>query len=860
MFQFEYQSRFLLLFGKFFWCFCAYDSTSYQNNLFENSGTKYKALAGGEIQLPCNITSLAPNDAISTIFWYKGDSLGSPLYTVDSRNSSNIDNARHFAGEALRNRATFNISAQFAFLSISPVKEDDNGEYRCRVDFRWSRTINTIVFLEIIVPAHKIVIKDGDDHELPDSVSSYGEGSSLSVRCNAYGGKPPPAVHWYSDGTLKDDSFTTQITDNGLITSNEMTISPLNRSNLNKVITCQAINTNLTRPITKSFTLDINLYPLFIKIISIKRPLSAGKSTEITCNTRGSRPAAKLIWYLGQKPLSTSRDFSEEDANGTYNSTSILNFVPLSNHNQASLICKSENLRLVNSSIRDEWLLNIYYTPKVEIFLRSPIEPNGITEGDEVIFECLIDSNPIVKDVGWFHNNQTLTADLKHGLVIENTTMVIKRIEKKHSGEYSCFAENIEGKNVSNTVIIKVNYAPTCRSNQQKLYVTSLGEPVRVYCAVDAEPKEVEMSWKVNQTILDQDVIANNKDDALVSSIMYTPIHERDYGTLECRARNKVGVRMEPCVFSVLPAERPGPVHDCSVTNQTWESVWITCQPGPDGGMNQTFIAQVYDNRKEKLLANLTHPERPSFLISGLSSSATYVLELFAKNSKGSSNGISITAQTLSMQEQKSEQLTDIKFDPYLAMAVALCSTFALVAIIIVLIITIRNRDERNDSRRKNCSTPIEFDERDIQEPDVVPSSRASKAYNIAVMANSSSPKVEQSVYSANNISVLADNSGENLAKKINSMANASEFFQHQSNLIHQKISSDCLSLSEDLGLTRITSFDDDKCIVPFGPYEKIITCNGGFNTLPRLDPRFSSRIPQENAINDDEYTFSTPV
>ncbi|RWS30271.1 sidestep protein-like protein [Leptotrombidium deliense] len=37
-----------------------------------------------------------------------------------------------------------------SFLTIANIKEEDAGEYRCRVDFRWARTINTVVILDII--------------------------------------------------------------------------------------------------------------------------------------------------------------------------------------------------------------------------------------------------------------------------------------------------------------------------------------------------------------------------------------------------------------------------------------------------------------------------------------------------------------------------------------------------------------------------------------------------------------------------------------------------------------------------------------------------------------------------------------
>lgn len=57
-------------------------------------------------------------------------------------------------------------------------------------------------------------------------------------------------------------------------------------------------------------------------------------------------------------------------------------------------------------------------TPKVQLFLRSSTASHLVSEEEEVIFECIIESNPIVQHVGWLHNNDILDADLKHGKYI----------------------------------------------------------------------------------------------------------------------------------------------------------------------------------------------------------------------------------------------------------------------------------------------------------------------------------------------------------------------------------------------------------------------------------------------------------
>ena len=101
-----------------------------------------------KIHLPCNITSPSPDDNITLILWYKSDMKNSPIYTVDNRHI--VVTPHHHPNELFGERANFNLSVQPALLSIEPVQEDDEGEYRCRVDFRWGRTLTSIIKLKVI--------------------------------------------------------------------------------------------------------------------------------------------------------------------------------------------------------------------------------------------------------------------------------------------------------------------------------------------------------------------------------------------------------------------------------------------------------------------------------------------------------------------------------------------------------------------------------------------------------------------------------------------------------------------------------------------------------------------------------------
>ncbi|CAG2165936.1 unnamed protein product [Oppiella nova] len=95
------------------------------------------------------------DDSITLILWYRGDTTGGPIYSVDARQMP-TKQGQHFLSDDLTNRATLNISIRPAILTIDPVRAEDEGEYRCRVDFRWGRTMNTVVGL-IVIATNKLV-------------------------------------------------------------------------------------------------------------------------------------------------------------------------------------------------------------------------------------------------------------------------------------------------------------------------------------------------------------------------------------------------------------------------------------------------------------------------------------------------------------------------------------------------------------------------------------------------------------------------------------------------------------------------------------------------------------------------------
>ena len=79
-------------------------------------------------------------------------------------------------------------------------------------------------------------------------------------------GRPPPSVIWMKDGVIIDDSFTT-VNDRslGFVVENELLMKHLSRSDIDSVLSCEAINSNLTSRTSATVSLDLSckFLPLF---------------------------------------------------------------------------------------------------------------------------------------------------------------------------------------------------------------------------------------------------------------------------------------------------------------------------------------------------------------------------------------------------------------------------------------------------------------------------------------------------------------------------------------------------------------------------------------------------------------------
>ncbi|GFR11065.1 uncharacterized protein TNCT_562692 [Trichonephila clavata] len=689
------------------------------------------AVAGRRASLPCNLSE--PDDSVTLILWYKGETKA-PIYTLDARKGA-LDKARHFPSTELGARANFVMSNDPPTLEMNPVFAEDDGVYKCRTEFKRSRTLTQMVRLHVIVPVREVIIMDEHGQRLRDVIGPYDEGSYVSLICEAEG-IPHPTVTWWRESVLVDETFSQ--TSQGYV-RNELALPKLHRSDLLVTYSCQASNTNLTVPVSASVTIDINLKPLDVRITSIQRHFSAGRKVQLSCESSGARPRAQLTWWLDNKRIQSGKETVSDNL-----TSSSLSFLPKADDNGKILSCRSQNPALSNSAIEDGWTLTVFFVPELKLVLGANIQPDAIKEGTDVFFECNVRANPWVNEVKWRFEGFPLYGNTSAGIIVSNHSLVLQKVRKEHRGCYQCVAVNSEGEGRSEEVMLKVKYAPVCRHPSVAVHGVARYEAVNVSCEVEADPPQVSFRWALNNTVENID-IPSQSSEGTISTVVYTPRTMLGYGALLCWAQNNIGHQKDPCIIRIIPAGPPESVKSCTVSNQSVSFLVVECEPGYDGGMRQSFHLEVYNSAVEHLQANVSSQESPVFQVGNLPSATSFILVLYASNAKGRSNSVALMTNTLMPAERRTEEEASnapkeeaSNVSPLLAVLIGVVAVLVVVAIAIIIVMRKQGRDlDKRPPTQDNvikCDIPLKKDSDDIpdstvESPDVIPNTNDTQVY-----------------------------------------------------------------------------------------------------------------------------------
>ncbi|CRK88301.1 CLUMA_CG002080, isoform A [Clunio marinus] len=462
----------------------------------------------------------------------------------------------------------------------------------------------------------------------------------------------------------------------------------------------------------------VRLKPIAVHITTREKFVSAEKRYDVECKSSGSRPEAVLTWWKGSRQIKRmAKNFSETGNQ----SLSILTFIPVVDDDGKYLTCRSENPFIPDSAIEDKWRLVVHYMPVVTLKMGSSLNPDDIKEGADVYFECLIQSNPKPYKMSWYHNGVELHHNVTAGIILSDQSLVLQSVTKSLAGDYTCLAVNNEGRGTSNPVTLRVRceyflpfhfisfLAPVCSSDREELLGALKHETLQLKCEVESSPPAESFHWTFNSSGEQTELTSQlHTSESGWSRLNYTPTSDLDYGTISCWAKNVIGVQRTPCVFQIVAAGRPFALQNCTVSNQSIETIHVECIEGFDGGLPQMFLLEMVEIPTLKLVRNLTLYRPPvSFILDNVESSSSYRLILFAVNPKGRSEPVIIDDITFKGVAKFTgvSNVMNVPVSPVLAALVLTAAILFAIVCIVLATIYRKHSHKNNVEKMKNSKT-----------------------------------------------------------------------------------------------------------------------------------------------------------
>ncbi|XP_039758116.1 hemicentin-2-like isoform X1 [Pararge aegeria] len=522
-----------------------------------------EALEGGNATLYCDTSTDILKDELMLQVWYKDDV---PIYSYDARISSEWSSASYNTS----GRLLADLQRQPTVLTVTNLRGDDQALYHCRVDYRLAPTRNVGVNLTVIVLPSQPFFLDEIGNKVEEKIGPYHEGDTLLLSCLVIGGRPPPRISWYSGDELVDASDGAS--DIPGVKENELYL-PLTRANAES-LSCRATNTPLTPPViaTLKIKLFLSAYNVTINWVrgTFEDALSAGRPAIVQCVARGSYPQPELTWWLDHRHLTQHSNQSWDNA--TRKAQSFLELTPAVTDNGATLACVATNTAMEpgRDSKADVIILNVTYSPIVELSKLGDGRLNEVVELDSLHLECEVKANPPVEKFTWYFNDIEIRPHSLWGSQIFSQTLLVEEATRRHAGRYSCAARNSVGETRAESINIDVFYPPECIDHG----ITMVKETLK--CNVKALPPPDTFFWHIQPT--DEDVQHLTTGSAILPLTQITGTLSRSLDT-SCEAGNGIASQEKPCrrTFSFELLRPPQP-QQCDLAYE-YEEFQMRCIP-----------------------------------------------------------------------------------------------------------------------------------------------------------------------------------------------------------------------------------------------------------------------------------------
>ncbi|XP_059506062.1 cell adhesion molecule 2b isoform X2 [Stegostoma tigrinum] len=216
------------------------------------------------------------------------------------------------------------------------------------------------------------------------------------------------------------------------------------------------------------FTMPVKTAKAFLIVLGVpqtpvisgfKGPVNEGDLVDLTCTTVGSKPAANIRWFKGDKEIRDVPSIKEPDSKGkTFTVRSTLGLQVDRNDDGVTVSCSVDHESLQSSPQVAKQVLDIQYVPSVKI----DFSRNFAREGDELRLECRATGNPTPEAVKWKKDGAELPDPDR--MVVEGNVLIISALNKTDNGTYYCEAANTMGHNSAEYILFV--YDPSALAGQ----------------------------------------------------------------------------------------------------------------------------------------------------------------------------------------------------------------------------------------------------------------------------------------------------------------------------------------------------------------------------------------------------------
>ncbi|XP_013170499.1 PREDICTED: neural cell adhesion molecule 1-like [Papilio xuthus] len=430
------------------------------------------AVLGRTAGLPCDVTPDAAEDRVYMVLWFRAGKItgGKPIYSFDVRGRS-FDKALQWSDpNVFGPRAYFVTVARPAVLTLDTVQLDDEGIYRCRVDFKNSPTRNFQIRLTVIVPPHQLILYDKSGRDVSGVVGPLEEGNELvlicevrgvkptmvdilnkpttlssekyvSLLCVSEGSRPPAQLTWYKNNRKFKRGKVIEAANETWVSSN-LQFMPMPEDD-GLYLKCQADNSAMPgKSIDDAFKLDV-VYPPVVSLSlgSTLNPhdIKEGDDVYFECSVRANPREHRITWYHNDKAV------LHNVIAGVIVSTKSLALQKVSRDHGGDYSCRATNA--LGETASQTTHLSIQYAPVCT--LSSP-QVLGAQLDETLRVRCSVKANPPDVTFFWQFNNSGESLDVapaKFGITNGSTSeLSYKPQSERDYGTLSCRGSNSVGR------------------------------------------------------------------------------------------------------------------------------------------------------------------------------------------------------------------------------------------------------------------------------------------------------------------------------------------------------------------------------------------------------------------------------